>query len=387
MIVYHDPSATMFLRGGRHDVPVYTVLESSDIIEEGSTTPMTSYDANILRSEESTVDYGGIIDSSLDTASTFVSQNPSVGTVAESGKVSRVSDGTVRVTCTSESNIQLVTVPVSREVGEVTDTLVSWVSGTMASGATNAVGAMIEGLTPSGTTLNIFSSINHSTGAYTRNTSMWCASFATKLTACSVWNSRTSQQFGCTLITPRHFASCDHGDPVQVGDTVRWVSSTNVTYNRTVLAVYNIPGSDIRIGALSSDIGAGVTPAKVLPDYWGNYLVELRFGVPCILRNQFGEARIYDLISMTSEHSAFRIPSGDRTTWYRQLVPGDSGGPALLPVGSDVALVTTWYTSGSGPSYHSRNWATIIPTVDTLAGISTGYTPTVADLSAFTDFS
>lgn len=387
-MISYDPSASALLVGTRPLPPSYSQQETLTVVDEGSTSPEIIYDAHVMRSTEATIDTGGVISSSLDFGSTYQSQNTSIATVSNLGVVTRVADGVARISCYSGPDIQLVKVPVNRQVGANTDVFDSWVSGSLANAATNVIGSLIEGLTPSSSTLNIFSSANHTAGAYVRNTSLWCASFASKLTACSVWNSRTGSQFGCTLITPRHFATCNHGNPVQVGDTVRWVSDTNVTYNQTVQAVYNIPGTDSRIGLLNSALPSGVTPVKVLQSNIRDYLVELRFGVPCILRNQFGEAHISDLMSLTDDYSGFAVtPYGSRASWYRLLVAGDSGGSALLPIGADdLAIVSTWLTAGAGPAYHSRNWSSVIAALDASAGISTGYTPAVADLSTFTNF-
>ena len=75
-----------------------------------------------------------------------------------------------------------------------------------------------------------------------------------------------------------------------------------------------------------------------------------------------------------------------RLDWQRTLVAGDSGGPAMILINGQLALVTTWTSSISGPQYFNRDWSSIITTLDALAGINTGYTPSVINLSAFPNY-
>jgi hypothetical protein len=79
--------------------------------------------------------------------------------------------------------------------------------------------------------------------------------------------------------------------------------------------------------------------------------------------------------------------TGGRDQWYRDIIVGDSGGPAMMPINGELAMVVTWTVAGSGPNYHNRDWSSIIGTLDALAGISTGYTPSVIDLTSFPTYS
>jgi hypothetical protein len=55
-------------------------------------------------------------------------------------------------------------------------------------------------------------------------------------------------------------------------------------------------------------------------------------------------------------------------------------------VNGSLVLLSTWFTSSFGPSFHSRNWAVEIAALDALAGVSTGYTPNVIDVSVFPSY-
>jgi len=92
--------------------------------------------------------------------------------------------------------------------------------------------------------MELFTSENHSTPAYTRNTSLWAAPLVPQLTGVSAWKSHGGQSYGGVLISPRHILYCQHSHPRGYGSwknsspapvTVRFVLADNTVVDATQL--------------------------------------------------------------------------------------------------------------------------------------------------------
>ncbi len=116
----------------------------------------------------------------------------------------------------------------------------------------DAFDALIDGESGS-SDMELFSSENHSTPAYTRNTSLWAAPLVPKLTGVSAWKSHGDQSYGGVLITPRHILYCQHGHPRGYGSwkssapaalTVRFVLEDNTVVDATQLCQSEWPETE-----------------------------------------------------------------------------------------------------------------------------------------------
>jgi hypothetical protein len=391
MKILYDPTAPNIRAPAVSEVDF--ALTSNDvetIISSSSAGQTTVEDAVLDQVTSATVDNGHHLHAAY-IGAVFSSSDESVAIVSINGASTRVSDGTATIIARSPDIAKGISLAFSRETGQMTSTFSAWVSGTAATHATANVESRISGKNATDTTLQIFSTVNHTTPSYVRNTSLWCAGYASALTGLSAWQSDygNGQTRAQTAITARHVVGAAHyGTPVTIGGTIRFITTDGTVVNRTITHTKQIGTTDIQLSLLSSDLPASIAPVSLLPTTWADYIRSPEYGIPCLLRNQYGEARIFDLDSLTSSSTTFtsNMPAS-RSAWYRQLVTGDSGGSACLMFNGTLGLVTTWHGANSGPAYQAVDWATEIAALDTLGSISTGYTPARIDLSSFTDFS
>lgn len=119
----------------------------------------------------------------------------------------RLADGNAQVGFYCTLGKRIVNYPVSEtEAQTIYD--VTWLSGTTARAATDAVDNLIAGLSPGDATQALWSTRDDSTATYVWNTNLWAAGI--DLTCASVWNSAEFNQAGGVLITPRHFICANH---------------------------------------------------------------------------------------------------------------------------------------------------------------------------------
>ena len=407
MILRRQQPTGILSRGSRPTDYTLSVFSAPAVrvLSAVSTIGATIKDAIFTRNVSATVVTEAAVEvlAPLGAGKVYTNLTPSVATFdTATRRFTRITDGTASLLIDVRGERRRIDVPISQAGGATADVFSSFVTGSMARGASDAVESRIAGKTPSASTLNIYSAVDHATGNYTRSASLWCADLHRKYTAASVWNSKWGQAGAGTLITPQHVVGATHyGTWADVGNVFRWVDESNVTHTRTVVGVRAIPDSDITIALLNSPLPATIYPALVPPVGWTSRLGSLDpfggpaavIGVPCFLRNQFGEARAFDLVAKTDQangemtliFSERSMPAQGRFLWYRLLVAGDSGGPAFMEVGdaNRFMLITLWGASHGGFSIARNTWASHIAAIDAAAGVSTGFLPTVANLSAF----
>lgn len=367
-------------------IPAYAITPQSAVIDPGTTTPGVDDDAETLTTTSATVRTGATINPGILANVRYASMDPGIATVGlADGVVARVTNGTARIIASAGPNRQLLQVPVSQSVSTAATILAAWVIGSLARHCTDNVGNRIAGKTTAAGTLDIFSAANHAAASYTRSPEVWCADYHTALTGCAVWNSSLGQQRAQTAITPRHVIGAAHYG-MTIGETLRFITADNEVIERTVTHTRTIPGTDSRISLLSSAMPSTIRPVRVLPTGIGTKLANIQFGVPCLLRNQYGEARIADWNSMADGKNTFAPQTAmptSRRDWHRLLVVGDSGGPALLMVAGELVAVTTWHTAQYGPALQAIDWSAQIAAIDSAAGVSTGLVPAVINLTGF----
>jgi len=236
---------------------------------------------------------------------------------------------------------------------------------------------------------------------YVRNTSFFLqGTHAEALTCVSPWNSTGGTRRAGTAITPRH-AVCAAHYPVPVGSTMRFITSDNTVITRTVVqaGLVTTSAQDAWMVLLDSDLPASITPCKLFPDSYETYLPAgassvAAYALP-LLAMDFSENGIVlafkdqFLKSNVRPFAFYGSPTlPDHLAFYDPIIAGDSGNPIFAVSGSELWLLSTFYTYGSGPFYGGlvSELNAMITTLDTLQGDITGHTVTVGDLSTYTTY-
>lgn len=391
MIAIYDPATSRKLKVKPLSEVRFTVTPIPHTISvSGETTSLVvDEDREVTTITPAIVDHTWQLSPSI-LGVTFEAATPAIATVDADGLVTRVGDGLAKFYAKTNSLKKLIAVPVSRQGGQSILSFISWVDGSAAKHVTDNIETRIAGKTPETATLNIFSTANSTSKEYIRSSTVWCADYHQALTGCCAWQSNYGNGLtrAQTAITPRHIVGAAHyNTPVTIGGTIRFITAEGVVVDRKVTHTKRIGTTDIQLTVLDADLPASITPVKALPVNWADYLRNMGDKLPCLLRNQYGEARILDLYSLHPTHANFssNMPS-TRSAWRRTLVVGDSGGPAMLMVNGELALITTWTSPTSGPAYQAIDWPTEIAAIDALAKINTGYLPERIDLSSFTNY-
>ena len=323
---------------------------------------------------------------------TFESLNTEVGTVAADGKVTRVADGICRVLAKSSNLTMGIDIDLQTYADDLTiDVWQNATVGSLAEHLSDQVDSRIDNTMSMASNGKIYSTQDHATPLYVRNTSLWCSDI--DLTCISPWNSRGSNTRAGTLVTPRHVLNAAHY-PLYIGDTLRFIAGDGTVHTRTITGATNQPSyvnlvTDIRLYTLDSDLPAAIAPCTVMPADEAGYLVNNEDNRPAaLLLDQEEKALIGDFKGT----SAFNFPSdADRLIFSESIADGDSGNPAFLILSGSLVLVTVWTFGGGGSgtaiSASIADLNLMIGSADAQAGVSTGYTVTEADFSAFPNYS
>ena len=288
----------------------------------------------------------------------------------------------------------------------VIDVIEGGVAGTARKALSDPMDNALSGADPS-TQQQIYSSQNHGTAAYVRNTNFFLqGTHAEALTCASPWNSRQSGRRAGTAITARHAVLANHY-PLRVGDTLRFVASDNTVITRTVVQAARIfssingNGTDAWMILFDSDLPASITPCKLFPDGYKTYLPAgaanaAATALPLLAMDFSENGIVLDLVAEISLQLINPVPTmnygtptlADRLAFYDSIIVGDSGNPIFAVIGSELWLLSTFFGAGSGPFYGGlvSELNAMITTLDTLQGDLTGYTVTEGDLSSYTTY-
>lgn len=364
--------------------PSSTSTNQDDLVitEYTSAATITDYEVQVQQNNPNLV---------YDT--TVTSNNTSIILDPSNGVASGIAAGTaiLKATADLDSNIfSAREVTVSVNTSTTTTEFSGYTAGSLAKNATDAIDTRISGKTPS-VAKPIFTTQNHSTETYVRNTGCWAADL--DLTPISPWNSTGGSQRAGTLISPRHVLFCEHLNfHPSVGATIRFITSDGTVVNRTIDALETHPDyvpyyPDITIGILDSDVPASISYAKILPQNWANYLPSLSstYKIPALVTDQEEKALVTDLYSL-GDMARFRTPrDATRVSFYENITSGDSGNPAFLIINGELVILTVWTYGGAGSGTNILVHKTAINTMmSTLGG---GYSLTEIDLSSFNDYS
>lgn len=357
------------------------------LLATSATITYTVYDTNYQRVDPDIYnDSYQLTVSNLPGTLTWSTSNSTVATVSSSGLASGIAAGVATITVTNGSNSKSISLAFNR-TSQGTPTITSFVTGSLRKSVEDFFVARLGGAPNPTAAKPIYTTQNHAGGVYARNTACWMNGLSA-LTCCSPWNSTGANTRAGTLITPRHIVFATHYQ-INVGATVRFVTSDNVVVNR-VMTGKAVAYGDLMVGVLDSDVPGTIAFAKVLPLTYPTQL-PVQLGTPVIRLDQEEKALVGAFYneSPTSNYINFSN-SLAYANYSEDLIGGDSGNPAFLPIGNDLAILTTWYGGGGGfgPSVHNLQSYinTIITELDVSLGYATGYSCTPVDLSSFNSY-
>jgi hypothetical protein len=220
----------------------------------------------------------------------------------------------------------------------------------------------IAGLTANDSTKLVFSTQDHATPEYVRSETCWGADL--DLTCVSPWNSGNVELWAGIAITPRHVVFAHHAYPPNAS-TIRFITADGSVVTRTVSDSVQVGSTDIRIGLLSSDLPASITPAKLLPADWSRWWTAA--GTAVAFFDQEEKLLVADIVSLTASTLTI-AQSGDatRAAFYETPISGDSGNPIALIVGGETVALACFQTSGGGPSLIGDNLSGVLAAITTL---------------------
>lgn len=261
--------------------------------------------------------------------------------------------------------------------------------------------------------VDYFSTYNHSAAAYTRNPACWAASVDLScVVVASNSGSGWTRQRGGVLITPRHILIARHF-PYGIGTQVRFSNAGGTIETRTVIGTSAASNTaDLWVCTLDSSVSVA-SPCPVTGDWLVQGLESLNgewatwwTGGVAVYTDQdakihacgigytttlsqgpFGTLRVNGIQFPNCTTYAWAEPGvqGPIPTVYSSLlnnpVPGDSGQPIFVLINGSPVLLWVWTFPGGGVPTYLHNGAilnALIAVADVNAGISTGYTVTVA---------
>ena len=305
---------------------------------------------------------------------TWSSGDESIATIGSDGLARHVGNGTVSVSANCNGAIRSVVLGLSG-IPAYSQQEVDLVAGTARAAIVAELDGLLAGKTPA-EAKPIFSSQDHAAPAYVRNTGCWAAGI--DLTPISPWNSDGAGKRGGMLVSPRHAIWAQHY-PIGDGATLRFVTADNQVIDRTVTGSQQIGSSDIRLGVLNEDVPGSIGFAKILPSDWATYLPGDGADLPFCGTDQEEKLLVFETVELAGGTIVFSSPAEPvRKSFWELLIGGDSGNPALLIVGGQLVLLSTWYTaySGASVSYY----------LDQINAAMSGYQLSQVDLSGYTEF-
>lgn len=296
------------------------------------------------------------------------------------------SPGSVTLTMRTATSTYTYPVIAATLPGQSVDEVIGVATGSLRAHLDAQIDSRIAGKNVA-TDMRIFSTQNHSTATYVRNTGCWAA--GVDLTPISPWNSESAHHKAGILISPCHVLFATHYHPA-TGTTLRFITADNVVVTRTTIATQSLTMTsglypDLTVARLDSDVPGTISFARVLPDDYTDYLPTLEtLEVPIFGTDQEEKALVKET-PLTSSVARMRTPASlTRRAWDEGVVGGDSGNPACLIINGKLVLVTVWTYGGTGTgTFINPQRAAINAIMTSLGG---GYTLTDVDLSAYATY-
>ena len=214
-----------------------------------------------------------------------------------------------------------------------TDPLVPDGSNTVLSVCCRSVDKRIEGKVPS-SALRKFST--YTPGNWVRNADFWANDVDTS--CASFWNSSYGRFRAGTLLTKRHMLFASHFPPA-IGSSVLFLGTDNNIYTNTIVATSTVDGTDILIGLLQSEMPDVVSPARLLPDGYEEYIC-IGTRIPVCQFDFDEQGLVYELEKPLASYATTRTPlKTSRVGFYENTVVGDSGDPIYLLIDGSAILL------------------------------------------------
>ncbi len=339
----------------------------------------------------------------INTPTAFSSLNPSVATIDQKGVATYVSDGSANFRVKVGNITKNASCPFSITNNTVLTVFNSFAPSSLAQVITDEMNSRIQGLSPSATTENIYSSLDDVNHSYIRNTSVFTGSV--DLTSIPVYSSSSHTSFNGVLVAPDILIQANHAHS---SGTMYFVANDNTTISRTVVGGTRIGDTDIWVSRLNSPLPSSITPAKVLKNgslgifALGTYQSLVSEGdkitsnaiskgtLPAVFSNQFRSLKIGSVNALYNLFTIVYVPGGDQThqlptsslrylPWYSEPISGDSGSPGFMIVNGQLVALGTWYTSIA----LSDILANITAINAGISSLGSGYSLTQIDLSAY----
>lgn len=320
-------------------------------------------------------------------ATTITSSNTGILLNPVNGVASGVSAGTVTITASGNEEFAMKTVTVSSVVGTTNTAFSSYAVSSLAYSASSGIDNRLVGKNSS-TDKSIFTTQNHASGTYVRNSGCWA--YDLDLTPISPWNSTGQHTRAGTLISPRHIIFAAHYQ-INNGATVRFVTTNNTVVNRTMINKLTHPSyspyyPDITVGVLDEDVPNTIGYAKILPVNYASYLPSLSslYRVPALALDYEEKALVTDLYSLNNMASFITPTNSQRLAFFETIISGDSGNPVFLIINGQLVILTVWTFGGAGSgSFITTQKDAINTMMTTLGG---GYSLTEVALTGFTSY-
>lgn len=319
------------------------------------------------------------------TTPTFTAQTPAIATIDPDGNVTYIKDGNAVFEITSGLQKRAVSC-VMRSNASDKRAFNRFTPSSLAAEMKQEIDSRINGLTPTPTTYNIYSSANDTTNTYTRNPTLWAQGI--DLTSFPAWGSTVGTLVLGVLVAPDTMITCWHS----CNDGTRiFVTNNNTSISRQVTNRKSIPGSDICVVKLDSDLPPEITPAKVFSKgtFEGTYsqfkttkAALTSANIPVAVNNQFRTLRLRTMKQINSYFMNVDYntsPLFAYGPWEYLAVGGDSGSPVYAFVNGQAVALGVWTDSSDFPPISEH-----VPEINTtMQEMGSPYTLTTIDLNGF----
>lgn len=392
---------------------------TNTVISEDSVTNVVDEDKSLSRSATLStgeqVILSPVVEYSLEAEGaatfTYVSDNPTKIDVDIAGNVvfqvapEETASANITVTASINNKQVIRVIPITLTVsgGTTVDFIIGGVEGSARKALTDVIENATSGADVN-TQQNLYTTQDGSTDTFVRNPSFFLNSTHSQaLTCASPYNTRDGVRRAGTAVTPRHIITAKHY-PLAVGDDIKFVATDNTVVTRTIVQVANVSQQnapllppDLQVCLLDSDLPSSITPCKVFPSNYKTYLPSSSvtptsteaYRVPLLALDQQEKGLIFEIGKEDNDFVTLFSPpplaTNTRPFWER-AISGDSGNPLFAVLGTELLLVTVFYSGGAGSSVFTLipEINSTISSLDAAQGVSTGYTLTEADFSSFT---
>ncbi|XP_071083756.1 uncharacterized protein [Haliotis cracherodii] len=241
---------------------------------------------------------------------------------------------------------------------------------------------------PAAIAKKVYTKQDHAHKVYIRNKDCWA--YDLDLTSISPWNSHMANSNAGTLVSPRH-ALWSRLHSIKVNSTLRFVDQNNNVVERRVIKsktvfgpnVHGIPGHDIVVGELDSDVPNTISFSKVMPRNLTRFSVPYNIHIPAMSTDQEEKVLVDDFYFYSSTHARLRAPlrTSIRHDFYEYKVSSDSGNPTFFVIDNQLVLLFVFTIGGAGGGTSINHYFDQINEI--MVNEGGGYELTEMDLSEF----